>query len=861
MKTNYDKQKPSIKNSNGILLIVTLCLLYSFYGKAQNWATQVSGVADKLTSVYFTHPDTGHAVGDLGKILRTQNGGVTWTQQLSPVSSPANESVFFINGNIGYIAGRDFAGTCESNRIMVNKTTNAGTNWNCVTTGLPFNGAFLRGIHFPSANTGFAVGDMGTIITTANAGTTWANQAQPFFYNLRSVYFTSLTNGFAVGFNTNTNSGLILNTTNGGALWNSVASGTTQLNSVFFTGATTGYIVGDGGVILKTINSGASWVPLISGTVANLNGVFFLNATTGYIAGAGGLILKTTNSGTNWNPLTTNTAQNLNSVHFPAPGFGYAVGDNGTIIKTCPVTSFVTLTNTVCAGTVINFTNTTLGGKTYIWKDNLGPIALTFNTSKTYTNAGSYTVTLIADNGTCSDSMKQTITVNPLPTVNIVASPTVICAGQNATLTASGANTYTWNTGSTLTNITVNPTVTLTYTVNGTNANGCVNTSVKSLTVNPNPVLSLSSVSITCNGVCNGSITPTPSGGTGPYTYNPPVLNNLCAGPYSVTVFDSKGCTSMQTITVNQPAPLVVNATANPSVICTGNASTLNPIGAGGTGALTYTWNPGGVINASVSVSPTISTTYTVTVKDVNNCISASTKSLTVNALPTVNIAGTNNICFGTITNLIASGASTYTWNTGPTSPTIIVSPTLTTTYTVTGTGINGCKNIASKTVTVYPLPTLTVASTTSLLCNGQSASLTVTGNAITYNWNPGGPGTSIVVSPTTTSTYSVIGTDANGCSNTVAFTQSVSPCAGINEIQNSNTSVLIYPNPNNGSFTIKAQKETVLILSNEIGQELERIILNANNENTYKINGLKAGMYFIFSLDGRTKHKIVSME
>ncbi len=789
MKTNYDKQKPSIKNSNGILLIATLCLLYSFYGKAQNWATQVSGVADPLTSVYFTHPDTGHAVGDLGKILRTQNGGVTWTQQLSPVSSPANESVFFINGNIGYIAGRDFAGTCESNRIMVNKTTNAGTNWNCVTTGLPFNGAYLRGIHFPNANTGFAVGDMGTIITTANAGTTWANQTQPLFYNLHSVYFTSLTNGFAVGFNTNTNSGLILNTSNGGALWNSVASGTTQLNSVFFTGATTGYIVGNGGVILKTINSGLSWTPLTSGTVANLNGVFFLNATTGYIAGAGGLILKTTNSGTNWNPLTTNTAQNLNSVHFAAPGFGYAVGDNGTIIKTCPVTSFTSITNTVCAGTTINFTNTTLGGKTYIWKDNLGPIAITFNASKTYTAAGSYTVTLVADNGTCSDSIKQTITVNPLP------------------------------------------------------------------------ILSLSAASVTCNGSCNGVITPTSTGGTAPYTYNPPVLNNLCAGPYTITVFDSKGCSSIQSITVNQPAPLVVNATANPSVICTGNASTLNAIGSGGTGVLTYTWNPGAIINASVSVSPTISTTYTVIVKDVNNCISATTKSLTVNALPTVNIAGTNNICFGTITNLIASGASTYTWNTGPTSPTIIVSPTLTTTYTVTGTGINGCKNTASKTVTVYPLPTLTVTSTTSLLCNGQSASLTVTGNAITYNWNPGGPGTSIVVSPTTTSTYSVTGTDANGCSNTVAFTQSVSACAGITEIQNSNTSVLIYPNPNNGSFTIKTQKETALVLANELGQELEKIILNGNNDNTYKINGLKAGMYFIFSLDGRTKYKIVSME
>jgi len=999
MKTKFNNQKTG-NRARKILFTALFLGFISFQITGQTWASQVSGAVEQLTSVYFTHKDTGHVTGAFNsKILRTVDGGLNWTQQVCPAASAANNSVFFINGNTGYIAGRDFAGTCEGNRIMVLKTTNAGTNWNCVITGLPFNPFYLRGVHFPSINNGFAVGDQGTIITTANAGATWANQVQSSFFNLRSVYFTSVTNGFAVGFNTNTNSGLIINTTNGGALWNSVASGTNQLNCVFFTSPTTGYIVGNGGVILKTTNSGALWSPLVSGTAADLNGVHFINANTGYIAGAGGLILKTTNGGANWSPLVSNTIEDLYSVHFPAPGFGYAVGANGKIIKSCPVASFSVITNTVCAGTTINFTNTAEGGNTYVWKDNIGPIALTFNASKTYTVAGSYTVTLIANNGTCSDSIKQTITVNPLPTVTIAATSSVICAGQSSTLTASGASTYSWNTGAITAAIAVTPSVTITYTVIGTNGNGCSNSSVKTITVNALPIVNIAATS---SVICAGQSSTLTASGASTYSWNTGAITAAIAVTPSVTITytvigtNGNGCinSSVKTITVN--ALPIVNIAATGSVICAGQSSTLTA-----SGASTYSWNTG-AITAAIAVTPSVTITYTVIGTNGNGCSNSSVKTITVNALPTVNIAATGSvICAGQSSTLTASGASTYSWNTGAITAAIAVTPSVTSTYTVIGTNGNGCSNSSVKTITVNALPTVSITSTGSAICAGQTATLTASGantyswsngsnnvsisvspsvtatytvtgtngsgcsnssvktitvnslpnltvtsqanplcagqvvtitaagaqsyswsngfinpgmmisfsvtttlsvtgtdvngcanstaiiltvnpvpviniastesilcegqtatlsanGANTYSWSTGSNNSNIAVSPTVTTTYTLSATAANGCSNTASYTQSVSICSGISEAVAGNVELLLFPNPNNGSFTIKAEIEMTLFLVNELGQIVERIILSDSNNKTIQINNLKSGIYFIHDSKVGIKNKIV---
>ena len=188
----------------------------------------------------------------------------------------------------------------------------------------------LWSVYFPDSNTGYAVGDGGTIIKTINGGTNWTAQTSGTLYTLRSIYFTDTNTGYTVA-----DGGTILKTINGGTNWAALSSGTTNsLNSTYFTGTDTGYAVGESGTILKTINGGTNWTAQTSGTTDYLLSVYFTNANTGYAVGFGGTILKTINSGSNWIAQTSGTTNDLYSVYFSDSNTGYAVGGNGTILKT-----------------------------------------------------------------------------------------------------------------------------------------------------------------------------------------------------------------------------------------------------------------------------------------------------------------------------------------------------------------------------------------------------------------------------------------------------------------------------------------------------------------------------------------------
>jgi hypothetical protein len=132
--------------------------------------------------------------------------------------------------------------------------------------------------------------------------------------------------------------------------------------------------------------------------------------------------------------------------------------------------------------------------------------------------------------------------------------------------------------------------------------------------------------------------------------------------------------------------------------------------------------------------------------------------------------ASPNSICLGNFSNLTASGASTYSWDNGSTTNPTVVSPTATTTYTVTGTFPNGCTSTASVLVTVNPNPNVTVNSPS--ICSGSNASLTANG-ATSYSWSTGQTTNPISVAPTSTTTYTVTGT-LNGCTNTAVSTVTV---------------------------------------------------------------------------------------
>lgn len=218
--------------------------------------------------------------------------------------------------------------------------------------------------------------------------------------------------------------------------------------------------------------------------------------------------------------------------------------------------------------------------------------------------------------------------------------------------------------------------------------------------------------------------------------------------------------------------------TAVPGTICPGNSSVLTaPSGATG-----YTWEPTGQNTQAITVSPGTQMTYTCFVGGVCGYKQTLTKTIFLYTPPTVAINGGAAIvnCGTQSTILTGSGASTYAWSTGSSSNPITVSPSGSQSYNVVGTDANGCIGTATTNITVNTVPTLTVASASNTICNGANTSLTVSG-ASTYVWSPSASlsastGTAVTASPTVGTNYTIIGTAANGCTNSATYSVTVNP-------------------------------------------------------------------------------------
>ena len=195
--------------------------------------------------------------------------------------------------------------------------------------------------------------------------------------------------------------------------------------------------------------------------------------------------------------------------------------------------------------------------------------------------------------------------------------------------------------------------------------------------------------------------------------------------------------------------------------------------------------------------SPLTTTTYWVVGTALNGCKDSIDITIDVNPLPVLNVIGTNNICEGESTTLLVSGANSYIWTPSTSlnasvGNLVLASPSTSQTYIITGTDINQCVGTISYSVSVLPAPNISVIATEDTICIGNSSNLTAIG-ASSYIWNPSSSlnvSTSPVVSatPTTTTTYSVLGTDANNCSSTSSIIINVNPLPVLNANPNSST-------------------------------------------------------------------------
>ena len=348
-----------------------------------------------------------------------------------------------------------------------------------------------------------------------------------------------------------------------------------------------------------------------------------------------------------------------------------------------------------------------------------------------------------------------------------------------------------------------------------TDASGCYNSATVSVLVNPLPTVSISGSTVACNGTpvtltANGAVSYlwNTSG-----TQNTVTVSPVSATAYSVIGTDVNGCESAANHTVSIANSPTISIIASNTTVCSGNTLILQ-----GSGATTYTWSGG--ITDNVAFIPSGSATYSVSGTGTNGCQSVANISILVNTLPVLSISGNSLVCPGSAITLYASGAQTYTWSTNQTgsSSTVVTAPNHT--YSVTGTGTNNCLGSAGITLTPFPAPNIQVSSSQPYLCLGDSAELTVSGG-VKYLWNNNDTLQTIAVKPTVTTFYTVSGIDANGCSDTTTYEQTVGDCTGLTA-QSRNAAIRIYPNPNHGQFKVETSspgEHRYLEIYNVLGQ------------------------------------------
>lgn len=395
--------------------------------------------------------------------------------------------------------------------------------------------------------------------------------------------------------------------------------------------------------------------------------------------------------------------------------------------------------------------------------------------------AGNYSVT-VTDVNSCTSTANVVVTQPTAISLNSSTTPASCTAVGNGTasIIASGGipgYTYSWSPfgGNASTASGLVPGV---YTSTVADANGCTATHpVNVLSIGGPSISPASQTNVSCFGGNNGSAGINISAGTPPYSilWSPSggtaaQATNLIAGNYTVSVTDVNGCLATHQVNIIQPIALSTSI-ASTDITCFGmNNGSVNVDPTGGTQPYTFMWNPGGA--GSKSASNLGPGNYSVTVSDAQGCTRTVISTVNQPTAIVPVISSTELLCHGDM-NASASVAVTggvpgytYTWTpTGGTTSTI--NGLGKGNYAVTITDAQGCSMVASTVITQPALMTLNLLGATSI-CIGQSATLTAQANGGTrpyfYSWNNGQTDSTRIVSPTTSTSYSVQVVDSNGC-------------------------------------------------------------------------------------------------
>lgn len=280
-----------------------------------------------LKELFFVDPNNGWVVGDNGLILRTSDGGKSWTPQKSETQADL-WCVYFLDLNRGWAIGA---------RNTILKTDNGGNSWQAPpqASTSPFGGPRLVSMTFFKEK-GWIVGDDSTILASSDSGNSWAlaGGGQRFRIgdvrrHLNAVQFVNENLGWAAGTN-----GKLMFTKDGGKEWNSVDLGKyNNLEGLHFVSENEGWVIGQEGAIFHTSDGGKSWSLQKSNTEETLYDVHFFDSKTGIVVGEYGTILYTSDGGTSWQPQKSNTKNILYGLAALDKDHIWATGEWGIVIK------------------------------------------------------------------------------------------------------------------------------------------------------------------------------------------------------------------------------------------------------------------------------------------------------------------------------------------------------------------------------------------------------------------------------------------------------------------------------------------------------------------------------------------------
>jgi gliding motility-associated-like protein len=484
----------------------------------------------------------------------------------------------------------------------------------------------------------------------------------------------------------------------------------------------------------------------------------------------------------------------------------------------------------ICSGDSINIGTNSSVGSTYQWNPSAGlsnpnisnPVASGIN-NLAQNDTINYVLTVSQSTCVAKDSMLLIIK----PKAIADAGPDqLLCSGNTIQLgnTAVIGTSYVWSPTTGLSNSNIsNPSLSLTNTgalpdtliyVLTSTLNGCVAKDTVKIILSPVPVAQAGSDIIFCNGnnlsigsnsISNYQYQWSPSNGLSNNTISNPVvvatnISNVQDTLNYILSVNLFGCFDTDTVEVIiKPNP--ISFAGNDATMCGGDTIT---IGTASTNNYNYQWLPTtGLNNSTISNpqftisnnGPTVFNLLYEVATTLNGCTVVDSINITVNPLPTITaVANPSIICFGDTSNLIATGGSTYNWANSA-SPAIITStdssylvhPTITTSYILIGTNSLLCSNSDTVSITVNPLPIVTASAANDSICSGDTITLNASG-AISYQWNTLngtniGTGATFQVSPTTDTTFVVIGTDLNLCSNSDTITIITNPLPTLTSI------------------------------------------------------------------------------